>query len=166
MTMIDHTEEWLSMMNALNSTEDGEVSEEAEALMIEIEKNLSSKVDGCVGFMENLRINRTACLDMTDKYQKKADAWNKKLEWMKQRVLFCLQRMGQKSLETALHKITIAANGGVQGVELTSDEIPREYVKVVEKTSPDLDRKRKELQAGKELTFAKLKEKGCHLRVS
>lgn len=166
MTLIDHTEEWLSMMNALNSTEDGEVSEEAEAMMIEIEKSLGSKVDGCVRFLENLMGNWKLCKDMGDSYYKKAEAWKKKSEWMERRILFCLQRMGQKSMETALHKISVAANGGAVGVEITADEIPRNYLKVKETVTPDTDKIRSELQAGKELGFARLKERGCHLRIS
>lgn len=166
MTLIDHTEEWLSMMNALNATEDGEISEEAEVLMNEIEESLADKVDGCVGFRTELEARQKLCSDMADAYARKAYAWEKKKKWLEQRILFCLQRMGQKSLETALHKISVAANGGLQGVELTADDIPKEYVKIVEKASPDLDRMRKELLAGKELSFAKLKERGVHLRIA
>lgn len=166
MTLIDHTEEWLRLSNAMNSTEDGEVSEEAEALMQEIEKDLASKVDGCVGYMEELRVSRTVCLDMADKYQKKADAWNKKMEWMKHRLLCCLHRMGTTELATAMHRLKITANGGVQAIELTADAIPKEYIKVKETSGPDFEKIRADLQAGKQLGFAKLKDRGVHLRIA
>lgn len=166
MTLIDHTEEWLSMMNAMNATEDGEISEEAETLMEKIESDLASKVDGCVRFMEELRLSRTVCLDMADKYQKKADAWNRKMEWMKQRVLSCLHRMGLKELKTPLHRIYVAANGGSQGVDILGDFIPQDYLKTKTTTVPDTDKIRKELESGKELSFARLKERGTHLRIA
>lgn len=166
MTLIDHTEEWLRLSNAMNATEDGEVSEEAEALMQEIEKDLASKVDGCVRYMKEMDARQKLCLDMSEEYAKKAYAWESKTKWMKHRILCALHRMGTTELATAMHRLKIAANGGVQSIELTADAIPKEYIKVKETSGPDFDKIRADLQAGKQLGFAKLKERGSHLRIS
>lgn len=70
-----------------------------------------------------------------------------------------------RKVHTDLHDYSICQNGGKLPVEVTADvyDIPQEYCIYTPK--PDIYVIRKALENGQELEFARLKERGEHLRI-
>ena len=76
-----------------------------------------------------------------------------------------LKGKGVKKVHTPNHDFSVCKNGGKQSIELTADiyDIPVEYCIFIPK--PNADAIRKALEDGQELEFARLKERGEHLRI-
>lgn len=104
-----------------------------------------------------------------DKVQKEIDrltgmkkAAENSVKRMKERLLKAMQETGKDKIKTDLHTFSIQKNGGKQALDIFGD-VPDEYLKVV--YEKDADKIREDLQAGKELPFARLLERGVHLRI-
>lgn len=104
-----------------------------------------------------------------EKYQKEADRLSEKaqviensIQRMKDRLKIAMETMKVTKLEGDYHKFRIQKNGGKVGIEYLGD-VPDSYKKVV--LEDDTARIREDLEAGKELGFARLKERGTHLRI-
>lgn len=72
------------------------------------------------------------------------------------------EKLGQRKIQTDFHTFTVCKNGGKQPMEIT-DDVPDNYKRIVYET--DLEKIRKDLEDGKELSFAHLNERGEHLRI-
>lgn len=166
MTLMNLVDEWLLLFRRMSETEDGEIAEGAEDAWLAIEDKIPDKVDGCADFMKELEYRMNTCKAEADFYAKKAEGWKRKHEWMKARIKLAMEKLGLDELLTARHRLKIANNGGAQSVELTTDAIPPEFTKKIERIDVDNDKIRKALLAGEELPFARLKERGTHLRIS
>lgn len=89
---------------------------------------------------------------------------------LKARLLELLAAAGRKSVDTKHYRITVAGNGGK--VPVIVDEgtdpatLPADYVRVIpERRVVDTDAVRAALEGGASLTFARLGERGRHLRI-
>lgn len=71
--------------------------------------------------------------------------------------------MGVTELKSDLHKYKICKNGGKAPI-IYDDAVPDNFQKVI--LQPDTERIREALEAGQELPFAHLGERGTHLRIS
>lgn len=76
-----------------------------------------------------------------------------------------LKCKGVRKVHTSNHDFVVCKNGGKQPIEITADvyDIPREYCIFTPK--PNTDVIRKALESGQELEFARLGERGEHLRI-
>lgn len=72
-------------------------------------------------------------------------------------------QMGKKEIKTDLHRFRIVNNGGVLPIVIDGD-VPDSYTKVI--LEPDMAKIRAALDAGEQLPFAHLGERGTHLRIS
>jgi hypothetical protein len=68
----------------------------------------------------------------------------------------------ETKIKTDLHIFTVCRNGGKQPMEITG-EVPDNYKRIVYET--DTEKIRAALEAGEELTFAHLNERGTHLMI-
>lgn len=167
MTLMNLTDEWLQLFRRMNEEGDehGEISESVEDVWARIEQDIANKVDGCADFIRELGFRITACKEEAEMYRRKAAAWEARQKWIKDMVLAAMQKIGVDELNTARHRLKIAKNGGSLGFEIDSSvSIPDSYMKVV--TTIDAEKIKSELNSGVELGFAKLKERGTHLRIS
>lgn len=83
---------------------------------------------------------------------------------MKDHVMETMIAMGMKKIKTDHYNVSVAANGGVQPMEVADiEKIPEEYR--VYKPEADKEKIRKALEQGYILDFAYLREKGQHLNV-
>lgn len=82
---------------------------------------------------------------------------------MKSTLLFVMnEKLHQKKIQTDFHTFTVCRNGGKQPMEIT-DEIPDEFQRVV--YEPDMEKIRRALEDGVQLSFAHLNDRGEHLKI-
>lgn len=81
---------------------------------------------------------------------------------LKEGLMGYLKRQGTPKVKTQYHGFSICKNGGRRSVELVG-LVPEEYVRYVPRV--DTDAVREALESGQELGFARLKERGEHLRI-
>lgn len=74
-----------------------------------------------------------------------------------------MTQMGKNEIKTDLHRFRIVNNGGVLPIVIDGD-VPDSYTKVI--LEPDMVKIRAALDAGEQLPFAHLGERGTHLRIS
>ena len=91
------------------------------------------------------------------------DAMENSIKRMKETLFNAMKAMEMDEIKTDFHKFKICNNGGKQALEVTG-EVPESYTKVI--IEPDNDKIRAAIEAGEEITFAHLKERGQHLRIS
>jgi hypothetical protein len=84
-------------------------------------------------------------------------------EFLKTGLMFYLQGKGVDRLETDFHRFKVARNGGKPPLEITG-EVPDDYTYYEQKT--DTAAIRQALENGERLEFARLQERGKHLRIS
>ena len=83
---------------------------------------------------------------------------------LKDRLLLFFQAHGIKSLETPRFRVGVQLNGGVAPLVIANpNDVPEDYCKV--KVEPDNQSIRAALEAGTQLPFAKLGERGYSLRI-
>lgn len=81
---------------------------------------------------------------------------------MKDTLHFAMEQMNKAEIKTDLHTFKIVKNGGVLPL-IKDGDVPQEYMVVT--YTPDDKRIREALEAGEELGFAHLGERGTHLRI-
>jgi len=141
------------------SDDDGRVIAELE----HIEANIKDKVDGYCDVIRKFKAYAQEAGHEASRYANRSKMWEKKQKMLTERLKQALERIGEKRMVTPKNTITICANGGAQPVNIFGD-VPAEYLQVV--TQPDRDLIRMALQHGDDLPFAKLGERGTHLRIS
>jgi len=135
-------------------------------------------------YLGNLKEERDAKLDAYAKFMAKremymdgrrkeaaritalADADERAITRAKERLKFMFEQENWAKVETAYHKFSICKNGGKTPVIIDPvdiDKVPDDYKKV--ETTVNTGAVREALEAGKELEFARLGERGTHLRI-
>lgn len=163
----------LLCLNDLLDAVDGDLSRHAEgeteltAYLEQIEADQGVKLDNYLGLISQLEMEEQECLEQKQEWYEREKQRAKRVQQLKDALLTHLQRTGQKSARTASGKlVTVVANGGqvpvvVDPVEPT--ELPEQYQAVIVK--PAIVPIRKALEAGIVLPWARLGERGNHLRV-
>jgi hypothetical protein len=75
---------------------------------------------------------------------------------LRRRLQYVFESRNLRPVETPRYRIALARNGGKRPLDI-HDEVPAEFLKIT--TSPDTERIRAELEAGKALPFAVLMER-------
>ena len=91
-----------------------------------------------------------------------ADSLTRNAGRMKETLMYSMDEIGTKKIETEHFRIGIAGNGGKKPIRYTGD-VPEQYMVM----KPEVDTKaiREALESGKELDFAYLGERGRHLNI-
>jgi hypothetical protein len=72
--------------------------------------------------------------------------------------------IGKPEIKTDLHRFKLVNNGGLQPLKIIS-VVPNEYTKKEVIIKPDNDKIRQAIKDGQELDFARLEERGKHLKI-
>lgn len=86
-------------------------------------------------------------------------------DWFRSQVLRSLMERGQKKIETARWRATVAAPGGKSSLDIVGD-VPDEYMTIVTTAKVDTDKIRAALDRGEVLPFAFYSVKQPYLRIS
>jgi uncharacterized coiled-coil DUF342 family protein len=91
-----------------------------------------------------------------------ADSLTKHADRMKETLMYSMDEIGTKKIETEHFRIGIAGNGGKKPLKITA-EVPDQYM--VMKPEVDTKKIREALEAGEQLDFAYLADRGRHLNI-
>lgn len=163
----DITEDCLALHDILTDVE-GDVSDEVALQAVdewfaENEANLAAKADGYAALIQLFTARGKARKAEAQRMARLAEADENNARRLKSRMLWALDRLGLRRLDTDRFRLTVAGNGGKVPVEVLGD-VPDTYMIVSRR--PDMDAIRQALESGKEVPGARLGERGQHLRVA
>ena len=124
---------------------------------------IESKMDGYGVVLTQLK----ARIEMIDGEIKRLQEWKRTIEnhdkRMREVLLYVMRdKLGQKKIQTDLHTFTVCKNGGKQAVDIFA-EVPDSFQRII--YEPDTNKIREALENGEDLPFAKLLERGEHVRI-
>lgn len=155
------TADWEQVFSLL---EDPEIPEDAVWDSIEgIEAVMDIKAESMAKILKTM----DGEIDMIDaeikRLQERKDAKKNRRAWLKGALENMMRTTGRLKFKTALFSFGIQKNGGKVPLVFTPGyDIPPEWLKP---GAPDTERIRKHLEAGIDLPFAKLGERGESLRI-
>lgn len=82
---------------------------------------------------------------------------------MKERLQYAMEQTGKTEIKTPLHTFKLVKNGGKAPLVLDEQNVPDSFKKVV--LEIDKTRIREALEDGQEFTWARIGERGQHLRI-
>jgi hypothetical protein len=146
----------------------GEVSPELEERLQAIESRLPDHIDDLAEIIRALHAYSEECNQEAKRLSARGRSWENKAVWLKGRILSTMLAIGEQKIKTARNTVSVCKNGGLLPLQLPErvELIPDDYVTSRTIIEPDKEKIRKELEAGKELEFARLGERGVHLKIS
>lgn len=149
---------------------EGELNPALEALFAEIEGAQGQKLDGYVNLIRAVEGDAAVMESEAAEYAAKGKARRNRAAFLKDRLHAYLTRTGQTKVQTDKGRvIAVQNNGGHPGVDyepLSHEDILKLPEKFREwKVELDKAAVKAALDAGETLGFAKLKDRGTHLRI-
>lgn len=163
-TLFEISAELRGIEEALEMAE-GEMTPELEAWFSEITDDRDTKVNNYCWLISELTDHAKFLREEAARFSEWAKVNENKATRLKDRLLEFFQAHGIQKLVTPHFKPRIQANGGVAPLLLSvqPEELPEEFQKVV--VTANQDEIRRVLSSGTELEFARLGERGFHLRI-
>ena len=170
-TLIDITEDMRALDDLLEEAggdvTDESVSQYVEKVVGEIEQDFNEKVDGYVAYIRHLELQAAARQEEAERLKKAADASKNAAKHLKDRLKVVMEMNGRKKAGFK-RTATVAGNGGKVPIEYPNgmpegEQVPGQYRRI--KIEVDTDALRADLEEGKDVGFAKLGERGTHLRI-
>jgi uncharacterized protein Veg len=151
---------------------DGEIDDQLVKIMESLEAEAGAKLDNYLDYMAHLGMLSQRAAAEAASWNHRASMIESKLDALKDRIKEHFQARGIKKLVSATGRtVTLVANGGKQKVIYDRDTqekietLPLQFVKTVTHKIPNGDAVRKALEEGRELSFARLEERGFHIRI-
>lgn len=136
---------------------EGEVNDELLAMYADVQNDFRRDADDYAWLLRKLLSEADQMAAQAKRFADEAKRKKAAADCLKEHIKEAIETMGEKKVGV----FSVCKNGGKQPIELT-DEVPEEFLKY--KPSTDTDKIREALTKG-ELKFARLGEKGTHLRV-
>lgn len=146
-----------AMLDELIEASDGELTPEAEQLLADLNLEEAGRIDGLSRYVRHLKLVEEDSRAESKRYARRAQAAERRIEWLKAHIQGYMFRRGLDKIETRLHKVTLGRVGGLQAIEYDIGLLPEEYVKSKVLTAADTDKLRAALEAGTEVPGAALK---------
>ena len=150
-------------MNLLELAEDPDIDEQAFMdTLAGIEGAIEDKAEAYAIIIGDLLAKAERITGEAKRLNAWADSLTKHADRMKETLMYSMDAVGKKKIETEHFRIGIAGNGGKKPIRYTGD-VPEQYM--VMKPEVDTKKIREALESGKELDFAYLGERGRHLNI-
>jgi len=161
-TLYEITGDYLRLLEMLENDDDIDLQIFKDTLE-GIEGEFEIKADGYAKVLKELEANKKKFEAEIERMTARRDSLNNRSKMLKQHLYDSMKATGKTKFKTDLFSFSIRGNGGKQSMEITDKEknIPKVYMKRV----PDNEKIRKALEAGENLSFAVLKERGEHLTI-
>lgn len=163
MTLYELKQDYLYLLSLAEDpeTDPTALMDTLEGLTGEIE----DKAEGYACVIRELEAETAKFKAESDRLATHALTLSNRVRAIKLSLLNAMDEMGIGKIQTEHFKVSIAKNGGKQPMYVDSniDAIPEEYI--VRKPEPDKEKIRQALDAGQELEFARLLERGTHLSI-
>ena len=139
-----------------------------EFWLSKLEQEQAEKLDGFIDLIKTLRMEAVAAKAEKEQWAAKEKARTNRADYLERMLLDHLAATGQRKVQTATGRtVAVVANGGkppvVYAEAIDPAAVPEEFRRV--KTEIDTQRVQLFLESGGSLPFAKLGERGNHLRV-
>jgi len=148
--------------------ESGEVSDELDVWFSSLEAEEGVKLDGYLNVVKTLAMERDAAKSEAAQYTLRAKVRDNRIAQLEGRLRLHLEATGRTRIETATGRpIRLVGNGGklplVIGDGVDVAKLPVEFIEW--NVSINRDAVREVLEAGEQLSFARLGERGTNLRI-
>jgi hypothetical protein len=123
------------------------------------------KLDNYAALIADMEARAQVRRDEAKRLVDRARIDENKVALLKERLRIFFESHGLKTVETTRYRLTLAQNGGKLPllVDVSVDDLPEEYIRLTKATA--LDAIRADLEAGKELPFARFGERGSSIRI-
>ncbi len=152
---------------ALMSTADetGILDEDVARAIEELAISRANKLESLAAVIRSADLEAVAVQAELDRLQAKCNALKNRSKWIKEWIFASMKANGETKVDAGMFKLGIQKNGGKQPMQVYAEpEDPPEWA-VKTTIAPNNDEIRKRLEAGEELPFAKLLDRGEQLRV-
>lgn len=160
LSLMELNAEWQRIMDEADEAH-GEVTPEIAARMLAFDADYETKIAAYALLIVTRSSNEKATDHVVKTYTERRDRMRRSVAALKKALHESLEATGRRKVETPTATVWLQPNGGQPALEITG-EVPKEYTRTV--VENDLERIRKDLEAGVELAFAKL-VRGSHVRV-
>ena len=152
-------------LELLDMAKDPDVDEKTLMDTLEaINGEISQKAGGYVAVIRHLEGRADMYQKEAERLLKAAEAYRNNGKRIKERIKYAMTQMDVTTIESDYCTIKIRKNGGVQPLKITG-EVPKNYQKEKVEWVNDNEKIRKDLNAGVELAFAHLEERGSYLKI-
>jgi hypothetical protein len=124
---------------------------------------LEAKGAGYVAVIEQLQMESARADLLAKKYSDLKKTRENAIKRMKDRLLIAMDALGKTEIPAGDFTIKVKKNGGKQTMTVNDELVPDSWRRVV--LEVDKEKIRKALEAGEELSFAKLEERGRHIEI-
>jgi hypothetical protein len=165
LTLYDLCEE-ASALDALVGMDDGEWTEEAEALHTPLMQALVEKADGFGGYVRDLEQRAAVIQQEEERLAARRKRIEARIQWMKSYAVASLTAANRTKLEGTLFTLSLQKNPPSVHVTVLPDALPAEFVRVIpERREPDKKALLDALKAGATIPGAELSPTTHHLRI-
>jgi hypothetical protein len=163
LSLADYTDEMLAL-DSLAAMDDGEWSDEHQALADELGEKLAKKADDFWRYRLTLKADAERAKEYAKAVREKADRLAKRVEWMDGYAMREMERSGRPFLKGDIWEVRKQQNPAAVVVDCLPAALPLEFQRVVPEVI-EVDRKAlgEALKAGAEIEGARL-EYSFHLR--
>jgi len=153
--------------NAEQNLDDPGVQEIMQAWAREVTDNLEYKVDNYAAYLSMLEARAEVRKTEAKRLAERARIDEANADRLKNHLKTVLELNGIRKLETARYSLTVAANGGKQGVEIgvAPEALPKDLQVVTVSVKANTDMIRGKLMAGEAVEGCRLIERGTNLRI-
>lgn len=146
---------------------DPRAEEAITAWVRELESDESAKMDGYVAYINKLTMEAEFASLMAAQYSAASRVRTSRIEWLKSRMVEHMVKTGRKSIETdSGYTVSVQTNGGNVPLILEPFDISKiDPAFTMTKVELDKEKVREWLRDGLSLPFARLGERGKHLRI-
>lgn len=161
----------LLALSDLLDESNGEITPEnepiIEAFFAELENDQAVKLDGYVGLIKTIEGEAVVAKATAEQFTMKARSRENAAKRLKDRVKMYLEATKQpKAVTEKGFTLAVTNNGGKQPLDVDDvriEDVPERFRKVT--VTIDNEKIREAIEAGEELSFARLQPRGNHLRI-
>jgi hypothetical protein len=166
-TLFDISTDLEKLSELLDDCSDTEQQEAISNWLESIGSERDKKLDGYAALIGEIEARAEARVAEAKRLTELAASDKAKVRLLKERLKWFFALHNLKKVETARYKLSLAANGGkaplVISDEILATNLPEQYQRVT--VEPNTTAIREALEAGEELEFARLGERGTSLRI-
>jgi hypothetical protein len=153
-------------------TETGEVSDLTYSspppeIAADLAGDIDAKIDGYAAALRRMDVNAAICAVEAERFKNRQRIIENRARRLREWIAYCMALAGRKKVATATTTATIVQNGGELPLDIFEpvEQLPEEFVKAEVIVRPDRLKIRKALESGADLSFARLMDRGSHLRI-
>lgn len=161
-SLYELTTEYQALLD-LGDSDDPEDIEAFKNTLESINYELDLKADDYAAVILQLNSKTDMITKEIERLTKIKTAITNNVDRMKQILQWSMEQTGRTEIKTPLHTFKIQKNGGKAPMLINEPEVPDSFKKVI--LEIDRQKIRDALEDGQEFTWAKLAERGSHLRI-